>query len=160
LVSGSLALGELLLSGVAMPRPMVLVSLALFAASAAIEGAITIGVVQAIGKLNSGLVAKPRASSRSALLVLSAAAIALGVVGFLVASAAPDGIERLGIQLGLTAKTVLHAPLADYTFADRTIGSLVTSAWVRRATAGLAGLLLIYAVCSAGARWLVRRRSA
>ena len=36
MVSGSLALGELLMSGVAMPRPLVAVSLALFAASAAI----------------------------------------------------------------------------------------------------------------------------
>jgi hypothetical protein len=57
--------------------------------------------------------------------------------------------------MGLTAKTVLHAPLADYTF-----GSFVESAWVRRATAGMAGLLLIYAVCAAAGRWLIRRRSA
>jgi cobalt/nickel transport system permease protein len=155
MVSGSLALGELSMSGVAMPRPMVVLSLALFAASAAIEGAITICVVQAIAKLNAGFVSKPRASNQRTLAVLSSAAIALGAVGFLVASAAPDGIQRLGIQLGLTATTVLHAPLADYT-----IGSLVESAWARRATAGLSGLLLIYAVCAAAARWLVRRRSA
>jgi cobalt/nickel transport system permease protein len=155
MVSGSLALGELLMSGVAMPRPMVLVSMALFAASAAIEGAITICVIQAIGRLNSGFIAQPRASNRRTLAVLGGAAVALGAVGFLVASAAPDGIERLGIQLGLTAKTVLHAPLADYSF-----GSFVESAWMRRATAGLAGLLVIYAVCAATARWLVRRRSA
>jgi cobalt/nickel transport system permease protein len=155
MVSGSLALGELLMSGVAMPRPMVLVSLALFAASAAIEGAITISVLQAIQKLNAGFVVQPRASNRRTLAVLGGAAIVLGAVGFLVASAAPDGIQRLGIQLGLTARTVLHAPLADYT-----IGSLVESAWMRRATAGLAGLLLIYAVCASTARWLVRRRSA
>jgi len=154
LVSGSLALGELLMSGIAMPRPVVAVSLALFAASAAIEGAITICVVEAIEKLNAGFVQKPRASSRRTLVVFSGAAIALGAVGFLVASAAPDGIQRLGIQLGLSAKTVLHAPLPDYT-----IGSLVESAWMKRATAGLAGLLLIYAACATTARWLVRRRS-
>jgi len=143
------------MSGVAMPRTMVLVSMVLFAASAAIEGAITICVIQAIERLNAGFVAQPRASDRRTLAVLGAAAVALGAVGFLVASAAPDGIERLGIQLGLTAKTVLHAPLAAYSF-----GSFVESAWMRRATAGLAGLLLIYAVCAATARWLVRRRSA
>src|ERR1700688_3506847 len=97
MVSGSLALGELLISGVAMPRPMVLVSMALFAASAAIEGAITICVIQAIERLNTGFVAQPRASNRRALAVLGGAAVALGAVGFLVASAAPDGIERLGI---------------------------------------------------------------
>jgi cobalt/nickel transport system permease protein len=155
MVSGSLALGELLMSGVAMPRPVVVVSLALFAASAAIEGAITICVMQAIGKLNAGLVQKAQGSSPRAMAVLSGAAISLGAVGFLVASAAPDGIQRLGIQMGLTATTVLHAPLADYT-----VGSFVESAWLRRATAGLAGLLLIYAMCAAAARWLVRRRSA
>jgi cobalt/nickel transport system permease protein len=155
MVSASLALGELLISGVAMPRPVVAISLGLFAASAAIEGAITILVIQAIEKLNVGYVQKPRASNRRTLAVFSGAAIALGAVGFLVASSAPDGIQRLGIQMGLTAKTALNAPLADYT-----IGSWVESAWLRRATAGLAGLLLIYAVCAATARWLVRRRSA
>jgi cobalt/nickel transport system permease protein len=155
LVSGTLALGELLMSGVAMPRPMVVLSMALFAASAAIEGAITICVIQAIERLNAGFVNQPRASNRRTLAVLGGAAVVLGAVGFLVASAAPDGIQRLGIQLGLTARTVLHAPLADYT-----IGSFAESAWMRRATAGLAGLLLIYAVCAATARWLVRRRSA
>ena len=104
------------MSGVAMPRPMVMISLALFAASAAIEGAITIAVIQAMEKLDAGFVPQPQASNRRTLAVLSGLAIALGGVGFLVASAAPDGIQRLGIQLGLTAKTVLHAPLADYTF--------------------------------------------
>ena len=155
LVSGSLALGELLMSGVPMPRVMVGVSVVLFAASAAIEGAITVCVVQAIEKLNSGLLRSPQTNSRRTLTVLSGAAILLGSAGFLLASTAPDGIERLGIQLGLTAHAVLHAPLADYT-----IGSFVESAWTRRATAGLAGLLLIYAACAAAARWLVRRRSA
>src|SRR5579862_9351170 len=146
LVSGSLALGELLMSGVAMPRPVILVSMALFAASAAIEGAITVCVTQAIEKLNVGYVQTPRALNRRTLTIFSAAAIALGAVGFLVASTAPDGIQRLGIQTGLTAKAVLHAPLADYT-----IGSFIDSSWMRRSTAGLAGLLLIYAICAAAA---------
>jgi cobalt/nickel transport system permease protein len=155
MVSGSLALGELLMSGVAMPRPVALISLVLFAASAAIEGAITVCVIQAIEKLNRGFVQSARSANRRTLAVFSGVALALGAVGFLLASAAPDGIQRLGIEAGLTAKTVLHAPLADYT-----VGSFIESAWIRRATAGLAGLLLIYAVCAATARWLVRRRSA
>src|SRR5271168_754517 len=83
LVSGSLALGELLLSGVAMPRPMVTVSLALFAASAAIEGVITMGVIQAMDKLNAGFLIKPQSSNRRTLAVLSGAAVALGAAGFL-----------------------------------------------------------------------------
>jgi cobalt/nickel transport system permease protein len=155
IVSGSLALGELLMSRVAIPRSIVVVSLALFAASATIEGVITVCVMQAIERLNPGFVQKPQTSNRSTMIVLSVTAMALGAVGFLVASAAPDGIQRLGIQMGLTAKAVFHAPLADYT-----AGYFVESAWLKRATAGLAGLFLIYAVCAAAARWLVRRRSA
>jgi len=156
MVSGSLALGELLVSGVAMPRPLILVSMALFAMSALIEGAITISVMQAIQKLNPGLVQKPKpeVSNRRVLVVLSGVALALGLVGFLWASSAPDGIERLGLQLGLAARTSFHAPFADYAAGH------FDSAWLRRATAGLTGLLVVYAACVAFARMIGRRRSA
>src|ERR1700676_1241206 len=154
MVSASFALGELLISGVAMPRPLILASLVLFAISALIEGAITISVVQAIEKLNLELVQKPEASSWRALSVLSGVALALGLVGFLWASSAPDGIQRLGIQLGLAAKASFHAPLADYAAGN------FDSGWLRRATAGLAGLLVVYAVCVAFAKMIGRRRSA
>jgi len=85
---------------------------------------------------------------------LGGSALALGAVGFLFASTAPDGIERLGIQLGLATKTAFHAPLADYTVG------YFGAAWLRKATAGLAGLLLIYGVCVAAARWIGREKSA
>jgi ABC-type Co2+ transport system permease subunit len=154
MVSASLALGELLISGVVMPRPLVLVSMALFAISALIEAAITISVVQALEKLNPGLVQKPDSTNWRALAMLSGVALALGVAGFLWASSAPDGIQRLGLQLGLAAKTGFHAPFADYA-AFR-----FDSAWLRRATAGLAGLLLVYAVCIAVGKMIGRQRSA
>jgi hypothetical protein len=154
IVSGSLALGELLISGVAMPRPLVLVSMALFAMSALIEGAITISVVEAIERLNPGLVQKPEASNWRAISVLSGVALGLGLAGFLWASSAPDGIQRLGVELGLAAKTGFHAPLADYTVGH------FDSAWLRRATAGLTGLLVVYAVCVAFGKMIGRRRSA
>ena len=154
MVSGSLALSELLISGVTMARPLVLVSMALFAISALIEGAITISVVQAIEKLNPGFVQKAGASNWRAVTALGAVALSLGVAGFLWASSAPDGIERLGMQLGLAAKTGFRAPLADYT------GFSFDSAWLRRATAGLAGLLLVYAVCVAVGKVIGRQRSA
>jgi len=153
-VSASLALGELLVSGVKMPRPVILISLALFVVSALIEGAITVSVVQAIEKLNPGMVQKPEASSGRALAVLSGAALVLGVAGFLLASSAPDGIQNLGIQLGLTSKASFHAPLADYA-----VGTF-DSAWLRRATAGLAGLLVVYGICVAAGKMIARRRSA
>jgi cobalt/nickel transport system permease protein len=159
MVSASLALGELLISGIAMPRSVILLSMALFAMSALIEGAITVAVVQAIEKLNPGLVQKAEPSGGRALAVLSGAALLLGGVGFLMASSAPDGIQKLGVELGLTAKAGFHAPLADYTLG------LFESSWLRRTTAGLAGLLLIYGVCLVGgrlvgARWPGRQRSA
>ena len=154
MVSASLALSELLISGVAMPRPVVLASVALFAVSALIEGAITISVLGVLERLNSAFVRKPDASPRRAVAALSSAAVVLGTGGFLFASTAPDGIENLGVQLGLATRSAFHAPLADYTVG------YFGSAWMRRATAGLAGLLLIYALCAAAARWIGRHRSA
>jgi hypothetical protein len=128
--------------------------MALFAMSALIEGAITISVVQAIEKLNPRLIQKPEESNWRALAVLSGVALTLGLAGFLWASSAPDGIQRLGLQLGLAAQTGFHAPFADYTAGH------FDSAWLRKATAGLAGLLVVYAVCIAFAKMIGRRRSA
>lgn len=153
LVSASLALAELLLSGVPMPRPLVLVSLGLFCVSAAIEGAITMSVLEAVERLNQGWVRKPASGNRRTLLVLSGIAVSLVLAGFLMASAAPDGLERLGQQLGMVEKSGFHAPLADY---SAPVGG---SEWLRRASAGLAGLLAVYGVSLLAGRILKRRRS-
>jgi cobalt/nickel transport system permease protein len=154
LVSGSLALSELLISGVRMPRPLVFTSLGLFAVNALIEGAISISVVQALDKLNPGFVQKPGAAHGRILVALGAAGVLLGAAGFLIASSAPDAIQNLGQTLGISAKTILQTPMANYTAGN------FESAWLRRAAAGLTGLLLICAVCAAGARMIGRRRSA
>ena len=154
MASGSLALAELTLSGIAMPRPLAFASLGLFAVSALIEAAITISVVQALEKLNPQFVPAPDRSHGRMLAVLGSAALLLGVAGFLIASRLPDGIQNLGIQLGVASKAAFEAPLADYSVAS------LSSPWLRRATAGLAGLLLIYSVCVATARLIGRRRSA
>ena len=122
--------------------------------SALIEGAITVAVVQAIEKLNPGFIQKTQRPGNRAIAALSFAALLLGGVGFLMASSAPDGIQNLGIQLGLTAKTGFHAPLADYAVG------YFESSWLRRASAGLAGLLLIYGVCLVAGRWIGRHGSA
>ena len=153
LVSASLALSELLISGIAMPRPVLLLSMGLFVISAMIEGAITVSVVGAIEKLNPGFVQK-EASNGRILVILSAAAVVLGVTGFVLASSAPDGIQKLAQQLGLTAKSSFHGPFADYTV------NYFTSPWLRRATAGLAGLLVIYGICAAVSKMIARQRSA
>jgi ABC-type Co2+ transport system permease subunit len=52
LVSGILALAELLLSGIRMPSTLIGASLGLFAVNAILEGAITVSVLRAIERLN------------------------------------------------------------------------------------------------------------
>ena len=154
LASGSLALAELLISGVRMPRPLVFASLGLFAVNAAIEGAITIAVVQALDKLNPGFIQKPDQSQSRILVALSTAGVLLGMAGFLLASSAPDAIQNLGQTLGIASQSSFQTPMANYSVGN------FESAWLRRAIAGLTGLLLICGLCLAAARMIGRRRSA
>ncbi len=58
------------------------------------------------------------------------------------------------MQLGLTAQGNFRAPLADYS------AGLFESTWLRHAAAGLAGLALVYGLCLAVGRFLMRQRSA
>ncbi len=133
LMSASLALAELLISGVAMPRKILFVSLALFLVSAALEGAITLSAVRAIERIAP--VRAPESSASSAIAWIAIAAIVLVMGGVVIASTAPDGIQKL---------------LSEYQPAD--------APWLRRAVAGLGGLAAIYAVCTLAGR-LLRPRS-
>ena len=152
-VSAFLALSELLLSGVRIPRAVLLISVLLFLVSGLLEGAITVTVVQGIQRLNTAWVQKPGSSNR-ALAALGGAAALLVVVGFVIASAQPDGILRLGAQLGIVSNPVYRAPLADYA------APFLQSNWQQKAAAGLMGLLLIYGLCLVFGRLIARRRSA
>src|SRR4051812_22731180 len=64
LTAAVLALAELLISGVAMPRAMVGVSLGLFIVSATIEGAITVAVATALERIQPGCLRRPEGLSR------------------------------------------------------------------------------------------------
>lgn len=158
LVSGCFALSELALSGIPIHARTMAIALALFAAAACAEGAITLAAIRAIERLNPGLASAP--SARPAFprfaAVFAVAAIAFVTLGILLASAAPENLERLAGQFGIVAHAPvwLHAPLADYQFAAT--GSL----WPRRAAAGLAGLVLIYGICALTGKLLTRQRSA
>lgn len=156
LTSACLALTELLISGVPMPRHLLWVSLGLFLVSALIEGAITLTAVRAIERLNPAWVRDAKDAGSRVLGVAAIAAVILVVGGILIASADPDGIQKLSAQLGLAAKTPtwLHAPLADYQV------DAFGSPWLRKAAAGLAGLVLIYALCFVTGKWIARQRSA
>ena len=131
-----------------------LISLGLFLASAVIEGAITLGAVHAIERLSPGRVAAPVAAGSRVFGAVAIAAVILVAGGVLIASAAPDGIEKLAAQAGLTAYVPawLHSPLADYQ------AGFVQSAWLRRAAGGLAGLISIYASCALLGRVIGRQR--
>jgi cobalt/nickel transport system permease protein len=164
LVSGVLALAELLVSGIRMPSTLIAVSLALFGANAILEGAITLSVLRAIERLNPPLTraandatrAPGRIKERLPRLVssLALASVMLAAVGIWVASRLPDGLERLAQKLGLpfAAQRVFRSPLSDYQIAA------LGGNWFSRVSAGLLGLAFIYVVCALGGHLIARGR--
>ena len=150
-VAAALALGELRFSGVPMPLPVIGVSIGLFLISAAIEGAITVGVVGAIGRLNPNWVRTPESESRSRAL-LGVAAVLMGAIGALFASELPDGLEKLAAQLGIEHRAIsfLSSPMADYEW------KWLGASWAQKAAAGLAGLLLTYILLRLAVRLATR----
>lgn len=156
LVSASLATSQLLLSGVPMNAPVLGASLALFMVNAALEGAITLAVVRAIERLNPSLIRQRGGRRGLASGVVLLAAILLAVVGVLFASAAPDGLEKLAEQAGIAerARTLLPSMFPDYE------SGFFQSEWMRKASAGIAGLAIIYGLCALFGRAVARHRSA
>jgi cobalt/nickel transport system permease protein len=156
LASASLALLQLTFSGVPMRAGIVGISAALFLVNALLEGAITLAVAEGIESINPAWLRKPTAQSGKLAGVLAAVTILLAAVGVLVASASPDGLERLLAQTGIAghAKNLIQTPLADYQVR------YFEAEWLRKSAAGLAGLAVIYAVCFALSRVLRRHRSA
>ena len=95
-VSATLALSELLISGVRMPGPALLTSLGLFAASGVVEAAITIAVVRALERLHPRFVEAPRPAMSRPLAVLGVTAVLLAAIGVLFASTTPRHTGKLG----------------------------------------------------------------
>jgi cobalt/nickel transport system permease protein len=136
LTSALLALSELLLSGVRMTATVLGVSLALFAVSAIAEGAITVAVIAVLESIQPGFVRQPSSQRSFALAAVALAAILLVTGGVLVASASPDGIQKLG-----QAHSLITTPLSGYQI------SALGAGWPAKAGAGLAGLALVYGAC-------------
>ena len=151
LTSACCALAELFLSGIRMPPAMLAVSLVLFLVSALLEGAITLAVIEALQVLAPNAVRRPRMIGALGLV-----AIFLAAVGVLFASTNPDGIQRLGQVAGIDgyARRLFSTPFTGYETA------LFANPWLRKATAGLAGLALIYSACALIFRAAIRKRSA
>jgi cobalt/nickel transport system permease protein len=156
ITSAVLALSELLLSGVAMPAAVLRISLGLFAVSALLEAAITLAIMQALSTINPDFVRQPRPEGGRTIGWIGGAAIFLAIAGVAIASAYPDGIQRLADATGIAsqAKALIQAPLADYQ-----MGTL-HSVWLRKAGAGLAGLGLIFGACMLCGKLLARQRGA
>jgi hypothetical protein len=111
-------------------------SLGLFLVSALMEGAITVAAVRAIERLNPAWVAGPQPASSRTLAGVALAALVLVVGGTLIASVAPDGIQRLTGQ------------------------GIDSVGWPQRTMGGLAGIAMIFALCYLGGKLKSRRRSA
>lgn len=138
LVSALLAIGELLVSGVPMPRLVLPVSFGLFAVNALLEGVITVAVVEGIVALNAGFIRRPAPARMRALTAVALVSVLLATVGILVASTHPDGLQKL---LGRNE-------------------SLLASQWLQKAAAGLGGLALTCGLCLVVGRFISRQRSA
>ena len=156
LVGAVLAIAQLLLSGIPMPGAVLGISLGLFTVSALLEGAITVAVLGALESMQPDFVHKPAGQSSLALGALASAAVLMAVVGVLFASTNPDGLEKLAGEIGIAsrARTLLATPFADYEAA------FVSSPWLRQSAAGMAGLLLIFALCMLFGRFVRKKGSA
>jgi cobalt/nickel transport system permease protein len=156
LVSAFLCLGELSLSGVRLPAEALALAVAVFLVTGALEGGITVTVLTALERINPRWLATPGAEGRAALRLLGALAIVLASAGFLAASSLPDGLERVAALVGLEGRETAFFPslMPDYEILS------VSNPWLRRAGAGVAGLLLAWLACLLAARWIARLRSA
>ena len=153
MVSGILALAELRFSHIPMSGALLRVSLGVFAVSALLEGGITLAVVEALEAIRPAFVRRP-AAQRPVTFHAGWVLLAVGLmaaVGLLIASAAPDAIEGLGLRTGKAAHTLFSTPLSGYELA------WLGPSWLRKASAAVAGILLIYGACRLIGRGFARR---
>lgn len=152
-LSACLAVTELRLSGVPIPSAVGMISLGLFAVSAAMEGAITVALLGALEKLNPAWVRRSEPARTGGLATVLVCAVLLAAVGTLLASSLPDGVEKLAAVLGIAAreKTLYQTPLGGYE------AHFLAAGWLSKSVAALAGLGVTYVVCILAARAATRR---
>ncbi len=155
IVSATLAVSELIFSGVRIPGSILAISFAVFAGAAVVEGVITVAVIAALQRIQPGFIRSPREGRSLALGAAGLAAILLATAGALLASAAPDGLQRLAELAGLSSRASVFAaaPLAGYD------ASFISSGMAGKAAAGIVGLALVTAVCFGVGRIVARREN-
>jgi hypothetical protein len=86
--------------------------------------------------------------------VMALGTVTVAMVGILIASRLPDGLEHLALRLGIPfgGGVPFESPLRDYQLQS------FGATWFSRASAGLLGLVLIYFVCVFGGFLLTRAR--
>jgi cobalt/nickel transport system permease protein len=151
-VSSTLALSELAISGVNLPPSVLKLAVLLFSISALAEGLITVSVVRGIEKINPQWI-RESPGAQPASKVLAVAAGALMIVGVFFASALPDGLESIAGNVGLQGMSLLSTPLADYEL------SWLGSGWIAKTAAGVIGLSIVFAICRMAGSYMLRRRS-
>lgn len=150
------AILELRFSGVGMSPTVLGVSSGVFAVMGAMEGLITVAVLQSVERLNPGWLRTPRGVPGLSVSVLLAAAVVMVLGGIFFISGLPDGLDALVERAGAASRQFLvwNAPLPDYE------APFLAGDWSRKSLAGLAGMAIIYGVCLTVGRLLVRQRSA
>jgi cobalt/nickel transport system permease protein len=145
LTSGPLVLWQLSLSGVAITARPLWIALGLFAVTAVLEGAITLGAIRAIHRLSPQSLPEHPSVSFPTRAALAIAALVLGIASAWIASAAPDTLQHLAATIGLEARPAWpYAPMPGY--------QLAALAWLGRPFAGIAGIATIYGICSIGGK--------
>jgi len=92
---------------------------------------------------------------RRTLWAVGGAALVLVLAGVLVASASPDGLERVAQSLGFASRespVLTGSPLAGYE------SRFFQSRWAAQASAGLAGAVILYGFGLLFGRTLKRRK--
>ncbi len=155
IVSAFLVLAELRLSGWPVAGAVLPLASGLFALNALAEAIITLFVVESLERLHPGWIRRMERPRPAVAKVFLAAALLLAVLGVAVASAMPDGLERVAEELGLAhrARILWETPLTDYE------ARFLSGGWARQAAAALAGVGITAAVLVAIAKLLQRRRS-
>ena len=154
-IGAVLALLMLKASGVPITASIFVVQLGLFLVAGVLEGVITFTVSTSIERLNPGWLQEPSANLVSIKKLILGAAVALVLAGILFASTLPDVLERVAEKAGIAQQSfnLYQTPLKDYEL------SFAASSYLRKATAGLVGIGLVYAGCLLVSRFLTRRRS-